>query len=239
MGKFSRSAVSDNDEMEQDETPETFESPTRRISRAIDTGWGAPQEERREVVKSDKLILTDRGKVVIKIKGPIPPIKYARHYVRSAGPRGKYFTCTREKDCPLCVEGVKATATFMLNVVDMSADPTKVVTWTFGPEVSSALQSLMTNPKEEKWPLDAEDHYFQVYHEKVAGREAPATRVHNVSARYLDDYGIEPLNEVELEELDDQLYGADSIYLDSHSFLETVRVLESDKPQPKGKGKAW
>lgn len=208
--------------------------PSRSFKRrdAVSDGWGAPAEERKEVVKSKNLVLKDRGKIIVKILDEKPAAKYKRHYINS---KKRYYTCTQNQ-CPLCAAGVRASLTFMMNVVDLSTSENEleVLTWTFGNEVATSLQSLMEDNSGEYWPLNAEERYFQVYHEKIANREAPATRVQGIRAKYLvEDYGLMPLNEDEITEFESQRYGKETVYESTNSYLETIadELLPSDLPQ--------
>jgi hypothetical protein len=127
-------------------------------------------------------VLKDKGKQIIKLLDEVPPVKYKRHYVNS---KKRYYTCTQQ-ECPLCAVGVRASLTFMMNVVNLTEDPSQVLAYTFGTEVATQLQSLA-----DDGDLTDANRYFQVYHEKIANRDAPATRVQKLKARDLEeDYGI-------------------------------------------------
>jgi hypothetical protein len=202
------------------------ETPKRAARTAISSGWGAKAEDRPETVKAPHLKLADAGTRVIKLLDDAPPVKYKRHYVNS---KRRYYTCTQNA-CPLCEVGVRASWTFMMNVVDMADDPTEVKTWTFGTEVSSQLQDIAEN----KSALDAPNTYFEVRHVKVAGRSAPSTKVDFLRARDLmDDHSLEPLTEDELDELSEDRYGAEVVYQSTNSYLEDVadEVIPTDLPQ--------
>jgi hypothetical protein len=235
MAKISRvkvtDSVSETDETEdlEIEEPEAPVAPRKVTRKVVQAGWGAPAEERRETVKAPNLILKDKGKRIIKILDEQPPVKYKRHYLKSTR---RYYTCL-QVECPLCAEGVRAGWTFMLNVIDMTDDPSEVKAWTFGNEVATQLQSHaedrdLTDPK---W-------YFHVYHEKIANRDAPGTRVLPLKARDVEeDYGIQALTIDELAALDnDELYGEEIVFLSSASYLEEIAagVVETDK-MPKHK----
>lgn len=200
----------------------------KRSSGPVSSGWGAKQEERQETVKAPVLKLKDAGTRVVKTLNDSPAVKYKRHYVKS---KNRYYTCIKTPDvsCPLCEAGVRASWTFMMNVIDMADDPTEVKTWTFGTEVSSQLQDVAEN----KAALDAPTTYFEVRHVKVAGRSAPSTSVSFLRARDLvDDHGIEPLNEEEIAELSEELYGAEVVYINTADYLEDVAadVVSGDLP---------
>lgn len=243
MAKLNRVAVSNDteDNGPEDTTEET--APTRKISRIagpVASGWGTPAPERRETVKFESLVLAGKGKRIVKILDEVPAVKFGRHYIRSAGPKGRYYTCINDEfrngDCPLCEGGLSRNQTYVMNVVDMIEDPDKVVAWTFGNEVSTALQSLTENPQGDYWALNSDERYFHVYHEKIANRDAPATRVLPLKARDLsDDYGLEPLTGAEIEVLEDNLYDKEIIFIPTVQFLANVPFQESDKPQKRNK----
>jgi len=212
-------------------TSDEADTPAPRVTRsAVSSGWGAKQEERAETVKAPVLKLKDAGTRVIKILDAAPPVKYKRHYVNS---KNRYYTCT-QSGCPLCAAGVRASWTFVMNVVDLVDDPTEVKTWTFGTEVSSQLQTIA----EEKAALDDIGSYFEVRHVKVAGRSAPGTNVGFLRSRYLiEEHSLEPLNEEEIAELNEDRYGAEVVYINTLDYLEDVaaEVLPSDLPQKRNR----
>jgi hypothetical protein len=198
--------------------------PAGKVTRSngpVSSGWGAPAEERTETVRSPNLVLKDKGKRIVKLLDEMPPVKYKRHYLNSAK---RYYTCP-QSECPLCEKGVRASWTFAMNVVDMD-EPDEVKTWTFGNEVATQLQSLA-----EEGALNDVNRYFQVYHEKIANRDAPATRVQKLKARDLqEDYGVEPLNESELEDLEDDKFGAEIVFISTRDYLDDLAVLPTDLP---------
>lgn len=241
MAKISRTRVTDADTFNMDmphdveaeayapepEAPRAFK---RGNGTAVSSGWGSKPDERQETVKAPVLKLKDNGTRVLKILDPFPPVKYKRHYVNS---KNRYYTCIKTPDtpCPLCVAGVRASQTFMMNVVDMADDPTEVKTWTFGTEVSSQLQNIM---EDKEIALDDEGSYFEVKHVKVAGRSAPGTNVGFLRSRYLiDEHSLEPLNGDEIAELLEDRFGAETVYINTLDYLEDVAsdVVPGDLPQ--------
>jgi hypothetical protein len=239
MAKISRVPVSDTtDDNHYNDADSVDPVPSRRMSRnvtAVSAGWGAPVPERRETAKFESLVLGGKGKRIVKILDEVPAVKYGRHYIKSAGPKGKYYTCLNDEffqgDCPLCAEGLRRSQSYVMNVVDLIEDPDKVVAWVFGNEVSTALQSLTENPQGDYWALNSDDRYFHVYHEKLPNRDAPATRVLPLKARDLeDDYGIQPLTESDLAERALEVYGEEIIFIPTIQFLANVPFQDSDKP---------
>lgn len=242
MAKISRTRVTDVDTsnmdvphdveaeayaQEENEPAATVKRPTRA---AVSSGWGAKQEERAETVKAPVLKLKDNGTRVIKLLDSAPPIKYKRHYINS---KKRYYTCLLG-ECPLCAltppdgrKKLRASWTFVMNVIDMADDPEEVKTWTFGTEVSSQLQQLAEDksdsPEAAKTFLSDEGSYFEVKHIKVAGRDAPGTNVAFIRSRYLiEEHSIEPLNEEELAELAEEKFGAEVVYINTLDYLEDV-----------------
>jgi hypothetical protein len=199
-------------------------------SSAVSSGWGAKQEERTETVKAPILKLKDNGTRILKLLDAAPPVKYKRHYINS---KKRYYTCLRE-ECPLCAltppagrKKLRASWTFVMNVVDMADDPTEVKTWTFGTEVSSQLQQLAEDksetPEKAKTFLSDSGSYFEVKHIKVAGREAPGTNVAFLRSRYLiEEHSLEPLNEEELYDLEEEKFGPEVVYVNTLDYLEDV-----------------
>lgn len=248
MAKISRTRVTDVDtsnmdvphdvereaygDEKQDEMPARTTRPAR--SSAVSSGWGAKQEDREETVKAPVLKLKDAGTRVLKLLDESPAIKYKRHYVNS---KNRYYTCIKTSDtsCPLCVAGVRASWTFVMNVIDMADDPTEVKTWTFGTEVSSQLQNII---EDKEVNLDDEGSYFEVKHVKVAGRTAPGTNVAFIRSRYLEEeHSIIPLNEDEILELKEDRYGAETVYINTEDYLQDVAddVVPGDLPQKRAR----
>jgi len=236
MAKISRTRVTDADtsnmDMPHDVENEAYAQKSQeeapRASRSassgpVSSGWGAKQEERTETVKAPVLKLKDNGTRVLKLLDAQPPVKYKRHYINS---KKRYYTCLLG-ECPLCAltpptgrKKLRASWTFIMNVVDMADDPTEVKTWTFGTEVSSQLQDIS---EDKEVQLDDEGSYFEVKHIKVAGRDAPGTNVTFMRSRYLtEEHSLEPLNSEEIAELSEDRYGAEVVYVNDIEYLEDV-----------------
>ena len=131
----------------------------------------------------------------------------------------------------MCIAGVRASWTFVLNVVDVIDDPTEVKTWTFGTEVSSQLQNII---EDKEVNLDDIGSYFEVKHVKVAGRSAPGTTVSFLRSRYLiEEHSLEPLNDEEIAELNEDRFGAQIVYINTSDYLEDIAgdVVPGDLPQ--------
>lgn len=187
-------------------------------------------EERTEHVKSDYLVLKDNGKRLIKVLDE-QPFRFQRHYIQS---RRGYVACNLPAaECPLSQAGHKFSWAYMLNVVDLNADPEKVITWTFGPEAADQIQEIL---EDKEFALNDLALYFEVYHHKVPNRQAPATKVQFVRAKYLEEeYGLLPLNENEIGDLESKMYGSDAVFVSTKSYLQTVAddLLPSDMPTKK------
>lgn len=243
MASISRKRVSDSDvpysggvsDLSADEQDEMDANPyaapeMKRGQRNITvrSGWGEPKQERTERVVAPYLKLAGNGKRIIKLLTDAPTLRYFEHYVNSSGNR---YICPGRDVCALCSEGHRASYRYMLNVVDME-DMETVCTWTFGNEVSQQLQAFA----EEKVtsPIDRDNLYFQVYHIKIEGRQAPGTKVLPMKARDIqEDYGVEPLNEEELAGLKEHLYGDETLWIWSNTkILEAAQNLTS-KDLPK------
>jgi len=229
---------------------ESMKAPQRapRTGRVVRSGWGAPATPKQETVKAPYLELKGNGRRIIKILNEKPPVHYFQHFVQQVK---RSYTCGKiwedgklVQTCPLCNVGHKASARFMMNVIDMedinkaeSISDIKVRKWDFGNEVSTLLQGYSVNPDNEYWPVDDEARYFEVYHVSVAGRSAPSTKVDKLKARDLqEDFGIEPFTTAELEEirgeeiLDDDgdvanytnLYGEEVVWISTQRQLEEI-----------------
>lgn len=202
-------------EYAEEETSTTVRKRPSGSANPISSGWGAPKQERRETVKSERLDLKDKKKHIVKLLEDEPSVRFRQHYVNSTG---RYYTCAGRGTCPLCAAGHRASDRYQMNVVDMK-DPEKVLTWGFGNEVAQQLQEFAT--EDVTSPLNKETLYFHVYYITVAGRSAPSTKVMALKARDLEeDYGVVPLNSDELDALSQNLYGEETIWIDTIGRLE-------------------
>lgn len=208
----------DYDESTVEDTPQDA-APRRTARRVqssgpIQSGWGAPAQQRRETVKAPYLTVSTK-KVLIKILEDAPAVRYEQHYIKSLN---KYFTCTSTEDelCPLCNVGHNPSRKFMMNVVDMET-PDTVSTWSFGPQVAQLLQEHMEN--KPKFPLTDENTYFFVWRVKGAN-DRWENRIEFVRARDVqEEYDIVPLTENELDELSENLYGEETVFIPSEKML--------------------
>jgi len=230
-------ALSDSSDVDQPHERTSKEQSTGRTSPTVRSGWGAPKQEQRDTVKAPYLKLSEKkgnewvpnGKHIVKLLTDEPSLNYFEHYVNSTGKR---YICPGQP-CSLCKAGHRAGYRFMMNIVDMEM-PETVITWTFGNEVSQQLQAFAED--DITYPLNRENLYFQVYHIKVEGRQAPGTKVLPLKARDLqEDYGVEPLTGDELAELSESLYGDEILFFWSARKIEEAAMDLTAKDLPKNR----
>lgn len=217
----------------QDGKPVVVKTRMRRPSGPIASGWGAPAQQKRETVKAPYLRV-DSTKKIIKLLEDEPAVRFRQHYVK---PLNKFFTCIEvyngkddadNVDCPLCDAGHKPSQKYMMNVIEMveeSDEDYVTKTWTFGPEVAGHLQSIAEDisdnpriPDEEK-DLSSPRWYFKVYQVKAENNRI-SNKVEKISASVLaDESGMEPLNEEELAEIGETMYGEETIWITSEDKL--------------------
>lgn len=200
----------------QDEAPMTVtKTRMRRPTGPISSGWGAPPVQRRETVSAPYLKVEAKKKIV-KILEDAPAVRYKQHYLNNIK---KYMTCTEvegETACPLCAVGHSASWKYMVNVVEMS-DPETVKIWTFGPEVRQLLEEHLED--EDRYPLASEKTYFQVWRVTGANNRIQ-NRLKFIRASLLqEDYDLEPLNDEELESLQEQMYGEETVWITSDKLM--------------------
>ena len=201
----------------QEETPAPRAS--KRSTGPVGSGWGAPKAERREVKKAPYLDIKKAGKFLLKIHDAEPPVRFRQHYVNSTG---KYFTCSEERDgreivtrCPLCDAGHYASQQYRMNVTDLK-DPNEVKTWTFGQMVANILIGLS-----DTVALNDPNRYFQMWRTKPTNGGTWTYTILPLKARDLEeDYGVVPFDEDALAELEEQLYGEETLWISSESDLE-------------------
>jgi hypothetical protein len=236
MAKMTRSRVVEPEEVDDsqmedferefDEPEDVVDTPParKRMTRPagpVSSGWGAPTQK-RETVKAPYLSLDRKTKKIIKLLDEEPAVRFKQHYIK---PLNKFFTCIEvyegkdspnNVECPLCEAGHKAALKFVMNVVEMS-EPDEVKTWTFGPEVAGHLQSL--GEENITSPINKPSVYLKVYQVKGAN-DRISNKVEALKARDLqEDYGLEPLNEDEIDTLCQSLYGEETIWITSEDRL--------------------
>jgi hypothetical protein len=217
----------DYDEPEMDDTTE--ELPVKRSSASsIGSGWGAPQQERRDTVTAPYLDIK-KGKLLIKILEDEPSANFRQHFVQSTK---SYHSCNEVVEdgrvtvrCPLCDAGHANTQNFRMNVVDMS-EPTEVKVWTFGWLVAGILQGLSSDI-----PLSDPNRYFEVWRSKPRNGGAWAYTILPIKGRDLvADKETEPLTEGELDFLSTNLYGEETVWITADKKLREAadKLMEID-----------
>lgn len=233
------------DETTEEETNTSTESPKN-----ITTGWRtfAPRKQYRKTVTAPRFSLTTRDNGhVIKVLNNEPAATWEKHFVNSQGNKG--FYCMQEvewnKDedgrsvkeitqhCPLCDRGHSSSIRYMMNVVDMSVDPDVVLTWEFGPEVGKQFGNFAEERDGKFTVFESADVYFRVVPEDV-GRKAPKLNLTPLRAHYLDDWNCVALTEEALDELMDQRFGTEVVWIDNEKRLQDIAdtLTERDLEKP-------
>jgi hypothetical protein len=243
MAKINRNRVTDADTSNMD-MPHDVEAaaysdasdadqPHKRASRpaAIGDGWGAPQEERREVVKAPYIdFKKGSSKKLVKVLEAKPTAQWKQHYVASVRP--PFLYCLQDDGCPLCDEGHKSAWNFLLSVVEMNDNAAEVRRWTFSWPVMETLRDSGIPLIEGGKTIAVNDpnRYFVLTH-------IPGTGIQVVPVKGTDleeDFGISPLTADELEELSQTSYGAETIFTKTASQLAVVARDLKDTDFPKG-----
>jgi hypothetical protein len=182
----------------------------RRGKTEAQKGWGGYRQTADSVRSdfADNLKIVDNTDMLIKILDEEPVASYAEHWL-TIGDGRRSFVCLGD-DCPICNKlGDRASVKVCFNVADMDVNPPEVKLWTAGSQVGDILEKFATNPKTS--PLNRDDIYWTLTRTKKADRYT--TSIRPVKARDLEeDFDMEPLTEVELDELEQNMFEADQIY---------------------------
>lgn len=226
-----RKPVESNEEV-HDETSASATS--GRVSRSTrGAGWGAPAKERPKTVQAPFLDLR-QGTHIVKILNESPTVRYLQHFVGKGKPPAicyrsdldeveDYFTELKEagspEGCPLCDVGNNPSYGYLINVVDLSEDPDKVLKWTFGKTVKDQLVSFtedkVTSPLNRE--TDDEGRYRPLYWKikQTAGsdgrRQVQINPLKQVDVE--EDYDTVILSEYQVKELEEKSYGAETLFI--------------------------
>ncbi|APC46348.1 hypothetical protein HWB05_gp086 [Streptomyces phage BRock] len=200
-----------NNNVETDnEAPETEPTQERSASRsirskAVGSGWGnSSSQSTRKTEKAPFLDLRN-GRRLIKFLDEEPVVRFSRHWIQGKGYSNCPVSLGTEDSCPLCDKDHRPGQAFLMNVLDLTANPNnageyEVHTYTFGTEVKNKLISFLQDPTGRYPSLNDEKWYWEIYQSTDGNTGRKTTNVMPIKARDVqDDFGIEPLTEYEIE----------------------------------------
>jgi len=238
MARITRTAVeSTEDSYEEPEAPAEQQS---NDNHPVRSGWGrqVAKQTFSKTVKAPYLDLTDCAPHVVKIHDEKPPVNVGKHFLGKGRPP---LTCSMVRDdetdeivksCPLCKRGHKRSEKMMVNATDM-ADPNKLVTFEFGPEIGDALQDYTKGPRDDEGkptyiPINDFNRYWEVTRSDGA---RTSYKVRPLKARDLsEDFDVLPLTEDEIDVLCEKLYGKETVWINSDKQLQEAadRLTDAD-----------
>lgn len=195
----------------------------------ISAGWSV--DKRPRVVKGDKptrfTVPDDGAEVIIKFLEDRPFAPIFQHWVMTKEGRRAY-TCLGD-ECPLCARGDRAKSSDWFNVVVMPNDEIKVteptlMLWYATADPSAAIKERADNRRTS--PINKEGLYFAI--SKRPGKNGfNSYTVDAVKEDELDEWGITPLTEAELEKFAENAYTAALVRQSTKSeLLEIANKLE-------------
>lgn len=226
----------------ENDTPaaEETEASAPRVNRSTrGAGWGSPSKERAKTVQAPFLDLRT-GTHIVKILNAEPTVRYLQHFVAQGKPP---VVCYRSdideveeyyKECgdicPMCEEGHQPSYGYLINVVDMSEDPDKVLKWTFGKTVKDQLVSFLeekvTSPLNRE--TDDEGRYRPLYW-KIKQTSTDGRRQVQITplkqADVEEDYDTVILSEERVKELEDKSYGSETLFINYPAKMKEFAAL--------------
>ena len=204
-----RTAADEKPATEEDEATPKFTS-----------GWDGYEKARTEssdyAPEFNKVI--DNEDRLFRFVDESPFAVYRQHWIERSGKRS--FTCL-DKGCPLCDDaGDRPSTKVAFNVIDLEEDEPTVKVWTVSQKVADIVKKHAQDKKTA--PINRADLYWAV---SKTGKKGGAiqTNLQPIKARDLqDDWDMAPLTEAELNDLDEQAYGPDSIDKQSRKTLEEI-----------------
>lgn len=157
-----------------------------------------------------------------------------RHWCEYINDEGKTARTPKNcigDDCPLCLRGHEPKPFLLFNVVDL-ADRTKVQLWEASPEPAKRIEARYDDLADRKLSLNSEGVYFSVSKAKKGNGFTEYT-VDRQRDADLEELGIEPLTDEDIEALADKLYDSSVIKYESREDLEKFAArLDDDNSEP-------
>ena len=198
-----------------DESDEETQTRTRRPARGRSasrsepsghrpgrSGWEGVKHNKEKRQTGDEFKVKEDVDYLIKFLQPKPMENgaFLEHFIKALANNSERasFVCL-EDDCPLCDIGDKPgdRALFNIAVLDDKGNAT-VMYWKATSSVLDMIEDYAES--ERNSPIDRDDLYFQVSKKKGKNKFF-AYKMDVIRARDLEDDGIEPLSEDELEDL--------------------------------------
>jgi hypothetical protein len=183
-------------------------------------GWDTLREQRAKKAAGNAHRLQVKDKeVIVKFLDAEPFAVYEQHWV---GQRS--YTCP-EEGCPLCDGGYDTRTLALFNVINMVT--CENMYWEAGPQAGKRI--LAASEKKSSSPINREDLYFAINRKKQSNGffdyEMDAIKERDLEP----DYGIDPLNQDELETSLEHLFDDSVIPVTSKRDLIDVARSDDDE----------
>lgn len=189
----------------------------------VGRGWGSYNKTKEAVSKTfgDDVKFPEGEEVLLKFLEEAPFASYQEHWLKEIKEGRKSFVCIGE-ECPLCEYGDvpnRFQALFNVVVLDEAGKGTvKIWKASAGPAAEIEKRALAKSTH----PLDKPDQYFIVSKVKEKTGFFKYTVDPKKARDLVDDFGVEPLSDDEVDELAKELYDEDVVKLDSVKDLRVI-----------------
>jgi len=205
---------------EEEETPTTTRRPAKRRSaasteprggRAANRGWAGAKENKKKRYTGDEFRVDEDTTYLIHFLQPEPFDNLMEHFIKAligSGNRASHWCL--EEDCPLCDDiGDKPAerALFNLAVIDDKGNAANKW-WRATPSIIDIIEDYADS--ERNSPIDRTDLYFEVS-KKKGKNKINAYHIDPIRARDLEDDGVDPLTDEELDELREHVFTSEAV----------------------------
>ena len=204
-------------------------------------GWSAAQETIDSTSTWAVTFKPATQTQIVKFVQQAPYASFRRHWIRRVGGL-RAFVCLQSfnRDCPLCDVGDRASAVSAFNIIVCGDDGEGVIkAWECGVRITQTLKTFANDQK--VGPLDKRTLYFAVSKTEATNRQQAQTLVTPARERdLLEDYGIPPLTDADIERLMAKAYTNEVVQMNTHQELQDVAdEIMNEEPGTSGQGQGW
>jgi hypothetical protein len=187
------------------------------------SGWTAAQETIDSTSTWAVTFKPATQTQIVKFLQQMPFASFRRHWIQRVNGRRAY-TCLQSfnRDCPLCDVGDRASAVSAFNIAVCGDDGEATLrAWDCGVRITQTLKTFANDQK--VGPLDKRTLYFAVSKTESTNRQQANTLVTPARERdLLEDYGIPPLTDEDIERLLEKAYTNEVIQMNTVQELQQV-----------------
>jgi hypothetical protein len=206
----------DEDGMDEFKSETTSNRVTKEVDLPIRPGWSRTQRPRSQnTTQVPRFTVPEDGEeVLIKFLDEMPFAPIYQHWVMTDQGRRAY-TCAGFDDCPMCMRGDRAKASDWFNIVILGDTP-EIKVWIASADPSSAIEDMSTGKRTS--PINKQGLYFAVSKKKGTNGFFSYTLLPVKEADLKEEWGVNPLTEGQLAQLDKQKF--DSTVVRVHTISE-------------------